>query len=408
MTSPITSTVLSEKSGDTAPDTMIELVELTKTFHNQSVPAVDRLSLKINRGEIVVFVGPSGCGKTTSMEMVNRLIEPTSGRIILEGEDVTESNPNELRRRIGYVIQETGLLPHRTIASNIGTVPKLLGWKRPQIEARVDELLTMIDMDPAEYRDRYPKELSGGQRQRVGVARALAADPPVMLMDEPFGAIDPITRDRLQNEFLRLQEQVRKTIIFVTHDIDEAIKMGDRIVVLRDQSHIAQFDTPENILSAPADDYVSDFIGAGASLKRLNLTRIRDVEMSTDVPLGSVTESPEVLQQRLDESSWSALLLLDESYRPARWVSSRDLRRSGFDPRRTGLPAGAVVEPRATLADALNELVTSNAGCAIVTDARGAYLGVVDLETIMLAIRTMREEHSRFYLAAKSGEVVDP
>lgn len=395
-------------SAEASSETMIELVELTKQFHGQSTPAVDRLSLKVNRGEIVVLVGPSGCGKTTSMELVNRLIEPTSGRIILEGEDVTQSNPNELRRRIGYVIQETGLLPHRTIAGNIGIVPTLLGWKRPRIAERVDELLTMVGMDPDAYRDRFPKELSGGQRQRVGVARAMAADPPVMLMDEPFGAIDPITRERLQNEFLRLQEQIRKTIIFVTHDMDEAIKMGDRIVVLRDQSHIAQFDTPENILTAPADDYVADFIGSGASLKRLNLTRIREVEMSTDVPIGSVTDFPAALQQRLNDSSWSALLLLDENQRPKRWVNARDLRRTDFDPRYTGLPAGAVVELHATLADALNELITSNGGCVVVTDGRGAYLGVVDLETIMVSVRTMREEHSRFYLAAKSGEVVDP
>jgi len=385
-----------------SPSVMIELDELTKSFPGQPTPAVDRLSLSVNKGEIVVLVGPSGCGKTTSMELVNRLIEPTSGRIILEGEDVTNGNPDELRRRIGYVIQETGLLPHRTIAHNIGTVPKLLGWKKPRINERVDELLHMVGMDPADYRDRYPKELSGGQRQRVGVARAMAADPPLMLMDEPFGAIDPITRERLQNEFLRLQAQIQKTIIFVTHDIDEAIKMGDRIVVLRDQSHIAQYDTPENILTNPADDYVADFIGTGASLKRLNLSRIRDVEMATDAPTGSMTEQASELARRLDASAWSAMLLLDERRRPTRWVNARDLRRPGFDPTRMGLKAKAVVEPHATLADALNELISSNGGCAIVADGSGAYLGVVDLETIMAAVRTMREQHDSFYLAAKN------
>ena len=385
-----------------SPSVMIELDELTKRFPGQAKPAVDRLSLSVNKGEIVVLVGPSGCGKTTSMELVNRLIEPTSGRIILEGEDVTDSNPDELRRRIGYVIQETGLLPHRTIGHNIGTVPKLVGWKKPRISERVDELLHMVGMDPADYRDRYPKELSGGQRQRVGVARAMAADPPLMLMDEPFGAIDPITRERLQNEFLRLQAQIQKTIIFVTHDIDEAIKMGDRIVVLRDQSHIAQFDTPENILTSPADDYVADFIGAGASLKRLNLSRIRDVEMATDAPTGLVSEPTADLARRLEASPWSAMLLLDENRRPTRWVNATDLRRPGFDPTTMGLKAKAVIEPHATLADALNELIISNGGCAIVADGNGAYLGVVDLETIMAAVRTMREQHSSFYLAAKN------
>jgi osmoprotectant transport system ATP-binding protein len=388
-------------------ETMIELDELTKRFPGQPRPAVDKLSLTVNKGEIVVLVGPSGCGKTTSMELVNRLIEPTSGRIILEGEDVTDSDPDKLRRRIGYVIQETGLLPHRTIGHNIATVPKLVGWKKPRIDERVDELLHMVGMDPAAYRDRYPKELSGGQRQRVGVARAMAADPPLMLMDEPFGAIDPITRERLQNEFLRLQAQIQKTIIFVTHDIDEAIKMGDRIVVLRDQSHIAQYDTPENILTNPADDYVSDFIGSGASLKRLNLSRIRDVEMATDTPTGSVTDSAEELSARLAASDWTAMLLLDEQRRPARWVNAQDLRRPGFDGSRMGLDARALVEPHATLSDALNELLTSNGGCAIVVDSHGAYQGVVDLETIMAAVRVMRAEHSRFYMAAKNHATVE-
>ncbi len=388
------------ETNEPARETMIELVELTKKFPGQDQPAVDRLSLKVSTGEIVVFVGPSGCGKTTSMELINRLIEPTSGHIIINGEDVTNGNPDELRRRIGYVIQETGLLPHRTIAQNIATVPKMLGWKKDQITDRVDELLGMVGMDPGMYRSRYPKELSGGQRQRVGVARALAADPPVMLMDEPFGAIDPITRERLQNEFLRLQQQVQKTIIFVTHDIDEAIKMGDKIAVLRDQSHIAQFDTPENILTAPADDYVADFIGAGASLKRLNLSRIRDVEITHDAPTGSVDDDPGDLQRTLLGSDWSAMLLTDTQGRPCRWATMGDLRRGG-DLSRIGLPARAVVEPHATLSDALNELITSNGGCAIVVDGNGVYQGIVDLETIMAAVRTMRDQHAAFYLAQK-------
>jgi osmoprotectant transport system ATP-binding protein len=229
----------------------IKLDKLTKTWPGQRQPAVDELTMEIPEGEIVVFVGPSGCGKTTTMKMVNRLIEPTSGRIYLDGEDVTGVNADKLRRRIGYVIQQIGLFPHQTIAQNIATVPKLLNWDKDRIAARVDELLRTVGMDPDDYRSRYPKELSGGQRQRIGVARAMSADPDVMLMDEPFGAIDPITRDRLQNEFLRLQSEIKKTIIFVTHDIDEAIKMGDRIAILKEHSRIAQFDTPEQILVNP-------------------------------------------------------------------------------------------------------------------------------------------------------------
>ncbi len=389
------------ESGAPSVRPMIQLVELTKKFPGQKTAAVDRLTLDINPGEIVVLVGPSGCGKTTSMELINRLIEPTSGQIILDGEDVTTGSADKLRRRIGYVIQSTGLLPHRTIAQNIATVPHLLKWKKDRIAARVDELLTMVSMDPATYRDRYPRELSGGQRQRVGVARAMAADPPVMLMDEPFGAIDPITRDRLQNEFLRLQQQIQKTIIFVTHDIDEAIKMGDRIAVLRDQSHIAQFDTPENILTSPADDYVADFIGAGASLKRLNLSRIRDVETTADPPTGTEDEGAEALMARLQASDWTTLLLLDGSRRPSRWLTTHDLRRGG-SLSSLGLPARAVVEPHATLADALNELITSNGGVAIIVDGDGRYQGIVDMETIMTSVRTMRAEHYARYLAQKA------
>jgi osmoprotectant transport system ATP-binding protein len=215
---------------------MITLENLTKTFAGQKEPAVKDLSMEVPEGEIVVLVGPSGCGKTTTMRLVNRLIEPDSGKIYLEGEDVTSVDSDQLRRRIGYVIQQIGLFPHMTIGENIATVPHLVGWDNKKTSDRIDELLNMVGMDPADYRNRYPKELSGGQKQRIGVARAMAADPSVMLMDEPFGAIDPITRSKLQNEFLRLQEDIKKTIIFVTHDIDEAIKMGDRIAILRDYS----------------------------------------------------------------------------------------------------------------------------------------------------------------------------
>ncbi len=386
-------------SGTAEP--MIRLDELTKHYPGQPCPAVDRVCMDIPRGEIVVLVGPSGCGKTTTMELINRLIEPTSGRIFLDGEDVTRTDPNALRRRIGYVIQQIGLFPHFKVSDNIATVPRMLGWSRQRVAARVDELLDMVGMDPEVYRNRYPKELSGGQRQRIGVARAMAADPPVMLMDEPFGAIDPITRERLQNEFLRVQQQIQKTIVFVTHDVDEAIKMGDRIAILGEQSHIAQFDTPENILSNPANDYVEDFIGSGASLKRLNLSRVRDIDLETGCPTARLDESLPEIRRRLLESDWTALLVLDEQRRPRRWVNARDLARPDVDLRRAGLPAVALVEPHATLSDALNEMLTSNGGVAIVTDGRGAYQGLVDLETVMTTARSMRQENAEFYRAAK-------
>src|SRR5829696_7349921 len=229
--------------------------------------------MEIYEGEIVVQVGPSGCGKTTTMKMINRIIEPTSGRIFLQGDDVTKVNGDKLRRRIGYVIQQIGLFPHMTIAENIATVPRMLGWDKKRMSDRVDELLETVSMDVS-YRERYPKELSGGQRQRIGVARAMAADPPVLLMDEPFGAIDPITRERLQNEFLRLQAEVRKTIVFVTHDIEEAVKLGDRIAILQQGGVLAQYDTPAEILARPATAFVADFVGADRGLKRLKVTPI--------------------------------------------------------------------------------------------------------------------------------------
>jgi osmoprotectant transport system ATP-binding protein len=256
----------------------IELHDVSKQYPGQSSPAVDRITMRIPAGEIVVLVGPSGCGKSTTMKMINRLIEPTSGRITIGGTDVLTLDVDEHRRDIGYVIQHTGLFPHMRVADNIAVVPRMLGWDRKRVTARVEELLELVGL-PADYARRYPRELSGGQQQRVGVARALAADPPVMLMDEPFGATDPITRERLQNEFLRLQRELRKTIVFVTHDFDEALKLGDRIAVLRPQSVIAQYDTPEAILAAPADDYVASFIGAGGHLKQLALMRVRDADL---------------------------------------------------------------------------------------------------------------------------------
>jgi osmoprotectant transport system ATP-binding protein len=256
----------------------LEFREATKRYPGSASPAVDGLSLAVPAGEICVLVGPSGCGKTTAMRMVNRMIDMTSGDILLGERSVNARKPSELRRDIGYVIQQVGLFPHRTIAENIATVPGLLGWDKPRIVARVDELLELVGL-PEEMRNRFPAQLSGGQQQRVGVARALAADPAVMLMDEPFGAIDPINRDRLQDEFLRLQALVRKTIVFVTHDIDEAIKMGDRIAILREGGHLAQYGTPAEILADPADEFVARFVGADRGLKRLSLTTLGEIEL---------------------------------------------------------------------------------------------------------------------------------
>jgi osmoprotectant transport system ATP-binding protein len=386
----------------------IRLENLSKTFPGQREPAVDNLTLEIPEGEIVILVGPSGCGKTTTMKMINRIIEPTSGRILLDGEDVTNVNPDQLRRRIGYVIQQIGLFPHMSIADNIATVPRLLGWDKQRIAERVDELLETVGMEPGMYRNRYPKELSGGQRQRVGVARAMSADPDVMLMDEPFGAIDPITRERLQNEFLRLQEKIKKTIIFVTHDIDEAIKMGDRIAILREQSHIAQYDTPERILVNPADDFVADFIGSGASLKRLSLSRVRDVELH-DWPTVQEDATHEEVRRKIQDSGRSAVLVLDSRRRPLTWVNTEHLRRGAGRPlREIGLRPDALVEPHATLSDTLNEMLTARYSTAVVVDSSQAFQGIVDIDTINESVRSMRSAEDERLKAQREGEGVHP
>ena len=266
----------------------VDFDHVSKTYGTQTAKAAARagtpgavndLSLSIPAGKICVLVGPSGCGKTTSLKMVNRLIEPTSGRILLDGVDAATRELTELRRGIGYVIQQTGLFPHQTIAENVGTVPRLLGWPAARVKSRSEELLGLVGLDPAKYARRFPSQLSGGERQRVGVARALAADPPIMLMDEPFGAVDPIVRERLQDEFLRLQEELAKTILFVTHDIDEAIKMGDLVAVFQLGGKVAQFGTPGELLASPASDFVARFVGADRGLKRLALSRVADLEL---------------------------------------------------------------------------------------------------------------------------------
>jgi osmoprotectant transport system ATP-binding protein len=266
--------------GDASRALELELRDVQKRYPGRREPAIHDLSLTVPAGEVCVLVGPSGSGKTTAMRLINRMIPLSSGEILLGGRSVLQRNPNELRREIGYVIQQIGLFPHVTVRENIATVPKLLGWGKDRIDARVAELLKLIALDAEEVADRYPNQLSGGQRQRVGVARALAADPPLMLMDEPFGAIDPINRANLQDAFLALQAQVRKTVVFVTHDIDEAIKLGDRIAILREGGILAQYATPAELLDHPADDFVAEFVGPDRALKRLGLTTLADVELA--------------------------------------------------------------------------------------------------------------------------------
>ncbi len=362
---------------------------VTKRYDAQSQPAVDDITMEIPAGEIVMLVGPSGCGKTTTMKMINRLIEPSSGRILIGDDDVTKRDPDQLRRHIGYVIQGAGLFPHLTVGDNIAIVPRLLKWDKKRTATRIDELLDLVSLDPSQYRNRYPRELSGGQQQRIGVARALAADPPVLLMDEPFGAVDPITRQRLQDELLRLQEELRKTIVFVTHDFDEAVKLGDRIAILQTGSKIVQYDSPERILSEPADDFVRGFVGAGAALKQLTLTRVRDVDLH-EAAVARVGGDPSQAIAAARALDREHVIVLDDQDRPRRWLSLAELER----PDALGTVARdedlEVVNVASTLNDALDVMLTSSHGVVVVTGRRSSYQGVVRVETIMDAMSDLR------------------
>jgi osmoprotectant transport system ATP-binding protein len=356
---------------------VIRLDEVTKRYANGQV-AVRDLTLEVDAGDVCVLVGPSGSGKTTTMRMINRLIEPTSGRILLDGEDVTHVDPVRLRRRIGYVIQQVGLFPHQTVAENVATVPRLLGWDRARVRARVDELLELVGLDPGEYRARYPHQLSGGQRQRIGVARALGADPPVLLMDEPFGAIDPITRDRLQNEFLRLQAEVKKTVVFVTHDVEEAVKVGDRIAILAQGGVLAQHGTPAEVLANPASPFVADFVGADRGLKRLAVTRI-DTEHLDHPPVVGAADPVEDARRAAAGTALGIAVAVDGEGRGLGYVEAD--RESGLRPLEPSVPLSA------TLRQALAQLLLSDAGWVAVVDDGERYLGVLTPAGIHAATR---------------------
>jgi osmoprotectant transport system ATP-binding protein len=361
---------------------MIRLDRVSKTYPSGDGPAVTELSLDVAEGEVAVLVGPSGCGKTTTLKMINRLIEPTSGTIEVAGRDITSMSPPELRRSIGYVIQQIGLFPHRTIAENIATVPKLLGWDQGRIDRRVDELLAVVDLDRS-MRDRYPSELSGGQRQRVGVARALAADPQVMLMDEPFGAVDPIARGRLQDQFLDLQERLGKTIVLVTHDIDEAIKLGDRIAILDNGGILEQYDTPADILGRPANEFVVDFLGSERGLKRLKLLPISTVPLEPG-PVLPATATVEEARRVMGEHGVDWIAVGGDG-RLDGWVPAAELDDrldlTGLALRR--FQSWLTVDE--SLIDALDVVVSSRTNVAAVFDG-DRYLGMLTADAIGKAI----------------------
>jgi osmoprotectant transport system ATP-binding protein len=368
---------------DRTGEPMIRLEGVSKRFGDGTV-AVHELDLDVPEGALVALVGPSGCGKTTTLKMVNRLVQPTSGRIRLAGEDVTEVDQVQLRRRIGYVIQTAGLFPHRTILDNVTTVPRLLGWDRARTRARGLELLELVGLDPATYAGRYPDQLSGGQQQRVGVARALAADPPVLLMDEPFGAVDPVVRERLQSEFLRLQQEVHKTVLFVTHDIDEAVRLGDRIAVFSQGGRLEQYDAPSAVLGAPASDFVSDFVGADRGLKRLSVTPIdrsrlsRPPVVQLDDPL---SEAGRALQSAASE--WG--VVLDAGGALHGWISLAATARPGTVAQ-AARRLTAWVPSDATLKQAFSVMLQHDAGWVAVLDG-DRYLGVLTPADLHEALR---------------------
>ncbi len=361
----------------------LKFAGVTKQYPGQERPAIDDLNLEVKAGEICVLVGPSGCGKTTAMRLVNRMIDLTGGDILLDGTSVMKRKPADLRREIGYAIQQIGLFPHRTINDNIVTVPKLLGWDKKRLNARAAELLDLIGL-PQEMGGRYPAQLSGGQRQRVGVARALAADPPLLLMDEPFGAIDPINRERLQNEFLRLQGELRKTIVFVTHDIDEAIKMGDKVAVMREGGHLEQYAAPADLLTNPNSKFVEDFVGADRGLKRLALQRVRDIDL-WKVATCRDGDTTGKVREDLRDADLPYALLVDVDERPIGWLADEAIAGERVRPTLRS-KADPVVELDDILRDALSDLLTSDSRYGPVIDRDGRVAGALSMEALSHAL----------------------
>ncbi|WP_447038194.1 ABC transporter ATP-binding protein [Streptomyces sp. DSM 118878] len=359
---------------------MIRFEHVTKRYADGTT-AVDDLSFEVAEGELVTLVGPSGCGKTTTMKMVNRLIEPSAGRIFVDGDDISDVDPVQLRRRIGYVIQQIGLFPHKTVLENTATVPHLLGVKRGKARERAAELLDLVGLDPAVFGDRYPEQLSGGQRQRVGVARALAADPPVLLMDEPFGAVDPVVREHLQNEFLRLQQSMRKTVLFVTHDIEEAVRLGDRIAVYG-HGRVEQFDTPSTVLGSPATEYVADFVGADRGLKRLSVTPIEE----GDLEQPPVVHLDDPLPKELD-ARWA--VVLDGGNNLHGWISAEHARVGHGTVREHARRMEAWLPVGASLKQAFATMLQHDAGWIAVIDkaGEGRFLGVLTPARLHEALR---------------------
>jgi len=363
---------------------MIELAQLSKTYTQKDgtpVKAVDSVSLKVAEGEICVFLGPSGCGKTTTLKMINRLIAPTSGRVLLNGEDTTGIDEVSLRRQIGYVIQQIGLFPNMTIEENITIVPRLLGWDKKRCRERATELMAMVALDPAKFLKRYPRELSGGQQQRIGVIRALAADAPVLLMDEPFGAVDPINRESIQNEFFQMQRQLKKTVIMVSHDIDEAIKLGDQVAIFR-AGKLVQFDHPDTLLARPKDDFVSAFVGQDHTLKRLLLVRAGD---AATTPATARPGLPlQDAMNLMDDQDARYLTITDNDNRALGYISRRDIRSAGAQ----GVSGDKVrpfnlnATPDENLRVVLSKMYKHSASWMPVIDAEGKYLGEVTQDSI--------------------------